>query len=54
MAKLQPADVVAIILISGYLILQLMGKNSELNSSILLIVGFYFGKEHYPPTKTIL
>lgn len=46
MMKFQPADLVALLLILGYLGLSFLGRTNDLNATILVIVGFYFGREH--------
>ncbi len=41
--KLDPADVVALLVISGYLFLNWKGVPTMLSSAVLVIVGWYFG-----------
>lgn len=42
--KARPADVIALVLISGYMFLQWRGVETMLTSAVLLVVGFYFGR----------
>lgn len=51
MNRLYPADIIAILLILGYLILSFLGRTNDLNATILVIVGFYFGREHLKDGK---
>lgn len=50
MTQFRPADAIAFALILGYLSLSFYGKQDGLQASILVIVAFYFGKEHYTPS----
>lgn len=44
LAKIQPSDIIALVLISGVMILQFKGVDTMLSQAILLIVGYYFGR----------
>lgn len=44
--KLRPIDLIAVVLIFGYIFLAWRGFATMLNSAVMIIVGFYFGAEH--------
>ncbi len=44
MSKIQPADIIALVIICGVMILQFKGINTMLSQAVLLIVGYYFGR----------
>lgn len=43
--KVESADLIALLVISGYLFLSWRGVITMLNSAVLVIVGFYFGHQ---------
>ncbi len=43
--KLEPADIIAVILIAGVLILNWKGVTTMLSSAVLVVVGYYFAKK---------
>lgn len=52
---LTATDIIAFILITGYIFLAWRGVATMLSSAVLLIVGFYFGSNHQrnrPPDTT--
>lgn len=44
MSKLQPKDIVAILIISGLILFKLTGHNGSLDTPAALIIGYYFAK----------
>lgn len=45
----RPRDIVAIIALSGMIILRLAGKNGALDPIVSLIIGYYFAKKEEHP-----
>lgn len=43
--KVEPADVVAVIVILGVLFLNWRGINTMLSQAVSIIIGFYFGQK---------
>jgi hypothetical protein len=43
--KLEPTDLIAMILISGCLILKWHGADGYVSMTVTMIVGYYFGKK---------
>lgn len=41
--KLKSADVIAILVICGYLFLSWRGVATDISSAFLLVIGYYFG-----------
>lgn len=46
MKTAEPRDIIALILMLGYIFAVILGKATELQPIVLLVVGFYFGTEH--------
>lgn len=45
--KLDPADILAVILIIGYLVLNWKGIPTMLTSAVMLIIGWYFSNKSH-------
>ncbi len=43
--KFEPVDVISVILLVGVIVLNFRGVDTMLSQSVLLMVGFYFGKK---------
>jgi len=50
MEKLKANDIIAIILIIGVFALHMFGHMEWHLTILLMVVSFYFGKEHFLPT----
>ena len=44
--ELEPKDLIAIILVIGYVFLSWKGAQTMISSAVMIIVGFYYGAEH--------
>jgi hypothetical protein len=42
--RIQPADIIALVIIVGVMILQFRGIQTMLSQAVLLVVGYYFGR----------
>jgi len=50
LAKIKPADLVALVITVGGLVLKLRGADGVVGSLLVMVAAYYFGKEH--ATKT--
>ncbi len=46
--KVEPADIIALVVIVGVLFLNWRGIQTMLSSSVLIIIGYYFAKKSNP------
>jgi len=44
MEKLQPKDIIALVLILAFSVFKLSGNNGTLDPVVMLLVGYYFAK----------
>ena len=57
MQKIEPRDVISLVLIAGCITLKIMGKNGTVSLILISIVGYYYGavkrwKTPVPPPTT--
>lgn len=50
--KFQAADIIAVLMILSYVFLKFSGLSDGIDNYIILIIGFYFGKEHEKAINT--